>query len=150
MSLWPPILPFGPNLGPSVQWQNSSLSHVPPNMCAKCWVSSMIEPPHHQQWVGGHCGFLTGDMEDMSHPWHLICSSYTIPNYCAKFQLFSIIRSASRTTRQYLYFLVKIRLGYLKYHGNKDVTHKQSVTTQIYIRLHWPHLKTSTCGLHVH
>ena len=33
-------------------------------------IRSVSRTSHYHQWLGGLCGFLTGDMEDMSHPWH--------------------------------------------------------------------------------
>ena len=69
--------------------------------CAKFGVSSMIRSVSrtfcHHQWLGGLWGFLTGVLEDMSHPWHFKHSSYMIPNMSAKFQLCNMIWSVSRT-----------------------------------------------------
>ena len=92
---------FGPNPGPSGLWPNSLWSHVPPSMCAKLWISSMnisvSKSSCHHQWLGWLWGFLTGDIQDMSHPWHFKCCLYMISNMSTKFWLANMIRSVSRT-----------------------------------------------------
>ena len=40
------------------------------NFSFLAWLEVCQEPAHHHQWLGGHWGFLTRDMEDNSHPWH--------------------------------------------------------------------------------
>ena len=68
-----------------------------PNLTIITWLEVRQEPPHHHQWLGGYWGFLTRDMEDMSHPWLWHCSWHWNLNLCAKFQHSSMILSMSRT-----------------------------------------------------
>ena len=55
------------------------------------------EAPCHHQWLGGHWGFLTKDMEDMGHLWPHNCFWHWTSDVCTKFQLSSMIKSVSRT-----------------------------------------------------
>ena len=69
-----------------------------PNCCILAGLKICQEPPCHHQCLGGHWGFLNGDIEDMGHPWSHNCFGFCISNPCAKFQPSSMIKSVSRTT----------------------------------------------------
>ena len=56
------------------------------------------ESPCHLQWLGGHWGFLTGDMEDMGQYWPHNCSWHLIPGMSANCLYSYMIISVSRTT----------------------------------------------------
>ena len=67
------------------------------NFIILAWLEVCQELPCHHQWLGGHWGFLTGDMEDMGYPWPHNCSWNCYPDLCAKFQHSRMNRSVSRT-----------------------------------------------------
>ena len=49
--------------GPSALLPKNLWSFMPPN----CMIRSVLRIPHQHQWLWGHSGFLTGDMEDIEH-----------------------------------------------------------------------------------
>ena len=83
-------------------WHHYCSWHLFTDLCCLnfnilAWLEVCQELPCHHQWLGGYWGFLTRDMEDMSHPWPQNSSRHLITNVCVKCQYSRVIRSGSRT-----------------------------------------------------